>query len=194
MTEETSSNPPPRRARWPIVAGLTAVAAVALVATLAIAGGLPGSAPAAADPSAAPVVPNGAPAAGQGGIVDVGWVAPASQDGTKAPAHGGGAGRGSRMGGITITKIDGAKLSLETDDGWTRTIDATGATITRDGATIAVGDLAVGDEIVLRQQRQADGTFKITAIRVILPKVAGLVTDVAASSLTLAAKMARRPP
>jgi hypothetical protein len=188
MTEETSTNPPPRRARWSIVAGLTAVAAVALVATLGIAGGLPVSAPAAADASAAPVAPNGAPAAGQDGIVDVGWVAPVSQDGMKAPAHGGGAGRGSRMGGITITKIDGAKLSLETEDGWTRTIDATGATITRDGATIAVGDLAVGDEIVLRQQRQADGTFKITAIRVILPKVAGLVTDVAASSLTLAAK------
>jgi hypothetical protein len=89
------------------------------------------------------------------------------------------------MGAITITKIDGTKLSLETADGWTRTIDATGAEITRGGATIAVGDLAVGDEIVLRQKRQADGSYKVTAITVILPKVAGLVSDVASSSLTI---------
>jgi hypothetical protein len=71
-------------------------------------------------------------------------------------------------------------------DGWTRTIDASGATITRDGATIALGDLAVGDEVALRQKRQADGTFKVTTIRVILPKVAGTVAGVTASSLTLA--------
>ena len=89
------------------------------------------------------------------------------------------------MGAITITKVDGTKLSLETADGWTRTIDAAGVEITRGGATIAVGDLAVGDEIVLRQKRQADGSFKVTAITVILPKVAGLVSDVAASGFTL---------
>ena len=94
--------------------------------------------------------------------------------------------RAQKLGGITITKIDGAKLSLVTVDGWTRTIDSTGATIKRDGATIKVGDLAVGDEIVLRQKREADGTFTVTAIRVVLPKVAGLVTDVGSSSLTLA--------
>ena len=35
MTQETSSSPQPRGRRWPLVAGLTAVAAVALVATLA---------------------------------------------------------------------------------------------------------------------------------------------------------------
>ena len=101
-------------------------------------------------------------------------------------AEGWGFGPGSKLGGITITKIDGAKLSLVTVDGWTRTIDSTGATITRDGATIKVGDLAFGDEIVLRQKREADGTFTVTAIRVVLPKVAGLVTDVGSSSLTLA--------
>ena len=89
------------------------------------------------------------------------------------------------MGAITITKVDGTKLSLETADGWTRTIDAAGVEVTRGGATIAVGDLAVGDEIVLRQKRQADGSFKVTAITVILPKVVGLVSDVAASGFTL---------
>jgi len=186
MTDETSIAPRSRRLRWPIAAALMAIAAGALGFTIAVVAGLPAPAPGAAAPgTAAPAA--AAPAEQGGSIVDVGWVAPASQGRAKAPALGGGPGRGSRVGGITITKIDGAKLSLVTADGWTRTIDATGATITRDGATIAVGDLAVGDQIVLRQQRQADGTFKVTAIRVILPKVAGTVTAVAASSLTLAA-------
>lgn len=191
MMDETSIAPRSRRPRWLIAAALLAIAAGALGLTIAVVAGLPASAPAApvpgaAAPAAAPA--DAAPAEQGGSIVDVGWVAPASQGGAKAPALGGGPGHGLRLGGITITKIDGAKLALVTTDGWTRTIDVTGATITRDGATIAVGDLAVGDEIVLRQQRQADGTFKVTAIRVILPKVAGTVTAVAASSLTLAAR------
>jgi len=189
MIDETSTAPRPRRPRWPLAAALTAVAAVALVATLAVAGGLPGSAPGAAAPSAAPVGPAGVPSVEQGGsVVDVGWVTPARRGATTALALGGRAGRGLKAGGIAITKIDGARLSLVTEDGWTRTIDATGATITCDGATIVVGDLAVGDEIMLRQERQADGTFKVTAIRVILPKVAGTVTAITDSSLTLAAR------
>jgi len=189
MTEETSTSPQPRRSRWPLAAALTAVAAVALVATFAVAGGLPGPVPIGAAPApAVPAAPADVPSVERGGtIVDAGWVAPASQGGTKAPEFGGRNGRGQKLGSITITKVDGSRLSLETEDGWTRTIDATGATITRGGTTIAVGDLAAGDEIVLRQQRQADGTFKITAIKVILPKVAGTITDVASSSLTLAA-------
>jgi hypothetical protein len=57
----------------------------------------------------------------------------------------GGVGRGS--GAITITSISGSNLSLKTDDGWTRTITATSTTtITKASATIAVSDLAVGDE------------------------------------------------
>ena len=188
MTEETTTSPPPRRSRWPIAAALAAVAGVALVATLAVAGGLPASDPDPASPPEAAATPAGAPSVDQGRIVDVGWVAPTGRAVPNAPANGSNPGRASKLGQITITKIDGTKLSLETDDGWTRTIDATGATITRDGTTITVGDLAVGDEIVMRQKREADGSYTITAIRVILPKVAGTVTSVASSSLTLATR------
>ena len=198
MVDETSIARRSRRPRWPIAAALMAIAAGALGFTIAVVAGLPGPAPApdAAAPAAAPadampadaVPADVAPAEQGGSIVDVGWVAPTSRGGTTAPAFGRGSGRGHSFGGVTIAKIDGAKLSLVTGDGWTRTIDATGATITRDGSTIAVGDLAVGDQILLRQERQADGTFKVTTIRVILPKVAGTVTAVAASSLTLAAR------
>jgi hypothetical protein len=194
MIDDTSTPSRPRRARWPIVAALTAVAAGAMALTIAVAG-IPGSPAAAPLPaaSAAPAAPADVPSTAQGGdIVGAGWAAPASQGGASAPGNGRGFGwgfgPGRKLGGITITKIDGAKLSLVTVDGWTRTIDSTGATITRDGATIKVGDLAVGDEIVLRQKREADGTFTVTSIRVVLPKVAGLITDVASSSLTLAAK------
>ena len=53
--------------------------------------------------------------------------------------------RGEMGNAITITAIDGTKLALETENGWTRTIDATGATVTKDGATVALSTLKVGD-------------------------------------------------
>ena len=57
--------------------------------------------------------------------------------------------------------------------------------ITRAGTTIAVGDLKVGDEIVFRQNRQDDGTYTITEIRLVLPTVAGQVTKVDGSTITV---------
>jgi hypothetical protein len=91
-----------------------------------------------------------------------------------------------RFGAITITSISGSNLTLKTEDGWTRTIAITSATtITKDGATIGAGDLSVGDEIRFRQNRASDDTFTITAIDVVLPKVAGTVTAVTADSITV---------
>jgi Cu/Ag efflux protein CusF len=90
------------------------------------------------------------------------------------------------FGGITITGISGSQLSLKTGDGWTRTIDATGATITEQGGTaITLGDLKTGDQIAFRQTRNSDGTFKITDIVRIPPQAAGTVKSVDASSATL---------
>jgi hypothetical protein len=86
---------------------------------------------------------------------------------------------------ITITAINGSKLSLQTTDGWTRTIDATGATVTRAGQTIAVSDLKVGDQITFRESRQSDGTYKITSITVLVPTASGTVTAVGATSITI---------
>jgi len=104
------------------------------------------------------------------------------------PGLGGfGLGRGGfGFGGITITAIDGSSLSLTTDDGWTRTIALTAdTTITRAGTAIAAGDLKVGDQIGFRQERGTDGTYTITAIDVILPSVAGTVTKVDGSTITV---------
>jgi hypothetical protein len=103
---------------------------------------------------------------------------------------GGGMGRGGRLGGgmfaaISITAIDGTKLALKTADGWTRTIDAAGATVTKSGQTVDLSTLKVNDSIVFDQARQADGTFKITAISVVLPRAQGTVKSVSDSSVTL---------
>ena len=81
------------------------------------------------------------------------------------------------LGESTIAAIDGSSLSLKTDDGWTRTITVTGTTtITRAGATIAVGDLAVGDQIRFAETKATDGSYSITKIVVVMPSLVGQVT------------------
>ena len=87
---------------------------------------------------------------------------------------------------ITITAIDGSDLSLKTEDGWTRTITVTSTTtITKGGATITVGDLAVGDQIAFAQDRATDGTYTVTAIKVVLPSVIGEVTAIDGNTITV---------
>ncbi len=130
------------------------------------------------------------------------WTAPngASAPGPNAPdvtgagpgAFGqGGMGRGGRMGGpgafgsITIKVINGSQLTLTTADGWTRNIDDSSATITKAGQTVQASTLAVGDSITFDQARQTDGTYKITAIRVVLPHVDGTVQSVSGGKVTL---------
>jgi hypothetical protein len=98
---------------------------------------------------------------------------------------GGIAGRGL-FASITITAIDGSSLSLKTDDGWTRTIAVGSSTeITKGGETIALGDLAVGDQVRFTQERATDGTYSITAIRVVLPTLGGEVTAVSGDTITV---------
>jgi hypothetical protein len=93
---------------------------------------------------------------------------------------------GPGFGGITITAINGNNISLKTADGWTRTITVdSGTTYSKGGATIALGDLKVGDEIGFRQTRETDGSFTIDAIAVILPHAGGEVTAVSGSTITI---------
>ncbi|HEX5013899.1 MAG TPA: DUF5666 domain-containing protein [Candidatus Limnocylindrales bacterium] len=91
-----------------------------------------------------------------------------------------------RPGGVEITAIDGSALSLRTVDGWTRTITVTSDTeITKGGDTVTAGDLAVGDKIRFRQERNDDGSFSITRIAVVEPTVAGTVTSKTGSTITI---------
>lgn len=96
---------------------------------------------------------------------------------------------GPGKGPITIGAIDGSRITLKTDDGWTRTITATADTvITKGGQTITAGALKVGDEVRFRQVRNADGSYGITAIVVPTPVAGGEVTAVGARSITVKGK------
>lgn len=94
----------------------------------------------------------------------------------------GGPGRGP----ISISAIDGARVSLQTDDGWTRIITVTSTTaITKGGQKIVASDLTVGDVIRFHQVRNADGTYTVDAIVVPTPEAGGEVTAVDATSITV---------
>jgi hypothetical protein len=87
---------------------------------------------------------------------------------------------------ITIVRIVGSTIELKTDDGWTRTIAVSADTkITKGGVAATLADLKVGDRVLLRQTRNADGTYSIVALTVPVPVLAGTVTAVDADSLTL---------
>lgn len=95
-------------------------------------------------------------------------------------------GRGMGFGDITITAISGNSISLETEDGWTRTITVdSGTTYTRSGATIVLGDLEVGDTIGFRQTLESNGTWSIDSITVILPRAGGTVSKIDGSTITV---------
>jgi hypothetical protein len=96
---------------------------------------------------------------------------------------------GAARGPITIRSINGSSLGLGTDDGWTRTIVVESTTtITKGGQPVALSTLSVGDEIRFSQKKNDDGTYTITAIVVPTPKVAGKVTVVTDTMITLDVK------
>ncbi len=165
------------RARTIGLATLVGAIGIGAIAIAVLAGGPRNdAAPAAADGSGSGAAPVGAVS---------GWTAPAGTDGMRLDGSGRGGMRGAMGGAIAITAIDGTRLALETDNGWTRTIDAAGAAVTSDGATVDLASLKVGDRIAFRETRNTDGTFKITAIEVIQPAVAGTVASVSGSTVTV---------
>jgi hypothetical protein len=98
-------------------------------------------------------------------------------------------GPGFKFGGfgdITISAINGSSLSLRTDDGWTRTITVgSSTTVSKGGATIAQGDLRVGDQIVFGETKASDGSYTIDQVRVVLPVVGGQVTAVGTDTIII---------
>jgi len=101
----------------------------------------------------------------------------------------GGPGRGNMAGlgwaTVTVTTNDGTSLGLTTPDGWTRTIDTTNVVLTKDGATIALADIAVGDRVSIVQTRNADGSYTVTGIAVLPAMVSGTVATVGTDSFTV---------
>jgi hypothetical protein len=164
--------------------GLATLGGAIAVGALAIAFVAGGSGNSASDAAPAAATDGSSPRSAPIGRVSV-WTAPDGASDAR-PERFGRRGMRAEMGkAITITAIDGSKLALETENGWTRTIDATGATVTKDGATAAVSDLEVGDTIVFRETRNDDGTYTTTAIVVVQPHVAGTVASVSGSTVTV---------
>jgi len=93
---------------------------------------------------------------------------------------------GGRFGQITVTAVNGSNVSLKTDDGWTRTISVSSDTkVTKGGEPAAASDIAVGDTVRIAQKKNADGTFTVTGVAIVLPRVAGTVTAVDATTITI---------
>ncbi len=85
---------------------------------------------------------------------------------------------------VTVAAIAGPVMSLTTADGWTRDVDTTGVTITRNGGGITLADVHVGDAIRLGQTRNDDGTWTVNRIDVQLAVTFGTVASVADDSFT----------
>jgi hypothetical protein len=167
--------------------GAVLIAGIAIVVTAAVATGASRS----ADPNVAlgAAGASAAPSAAAPSKSPNGWRGGHDSDGSGRAGGPWVLGRGflgQIFGRITITAIDGANLTLKTDDGWTRTITLAGSTtITKGGKTIALGDLKVGDTIRFRETRNSDDSYAINAIEVVLPRVAGVVTAKQGETITI---------
>lgn len=167
----------PNRLRAGVVAGAAIALAVGAVATSF-----------AASPGATATGTDGNGATGT--VTTSAWAPPAAMSGLLDGQAG--VFEHGRLGGhggfrdITISAIDGSSLSLETSDGWTRTVTVSdGVELTKGGQAIELSDLVVGDEIRLRQEITDDGTITVTGIAVVVPSVAGEVSDLSATGFKL---------
>lgn len=149
--------------------GLVGIAAAALIAVAILDFG-------------STAAPAGTLAAGSTGSSGGSATVPDLNFGGGGPGDHGGPG----MGGITISAISGSNISLKTADGWTRTITVdSGTTYAKGGATIALGDLKVGDQVGFRETRETDGSYTIDSVTVILPRAGGEVTAISGSTITV---------
>jgi hypothetical protein len=174
MNEFTAPPAPVQAARTAALAriGLLGIGAAALIAAAALAFGY------GATPPGTLAAGNGTDTSGNALTLNGFGGAPDDPGGRGGPGHG--------FGGITITGISGSNLSLETADGWTRTITVDAdTTYTESGDAITLADLAVGDQIAFRQTLEDDGSWTIDAVAVILPHVGGEVTAVSGSTITI---------
>ncbi|MCY7417773.1 MAG: DUF5666 domain-containing protein [Chloroflexi bacterium] len=184
---ETSNRRDRRRALR--VGAATAALAATMLTGAVVSAQSPSTAP--TDTQTTPTVPaapvnmraNGGPNGGRG------------EGGARGEMGGPGQGFGGEPGGrggmvgmgrdVTVTANDGLSLTLETADGWSRTIDTTGVVLTEGTTAISVTDIAVGDDIGIAQTRNADGSFTVTGIAVLPASVRGTVATVGTDSFTV---------
>ncbi|MEZ4598004.1 MAG: hypothetical protein R3C32_15040, partial [Chloroflexota bacterium] len=169
--------------------GARTVTGLALAATILTTAGVAAQGPSAATTPGAATAP-GADQAGRGDHRGMGWRSQ-QRDSRRGGQPGfGDSERGWQRtsparGTVAVTAVDGTNLALETADGWSRTIDTTGVALTRDGATIAIADILVGEHVRVVQTRNADGTYTVTGIEVQPATAMGTVGAVATGGFTV---------
>jgi uncharacterized protein DUF5666 len=173
---------------------------VALGAAVVL-GASPGS---GAAPSGAGAGPSAAPSARQGadnengprglrGFTGIGPFAFGFPPGNPGKGDPGDRLGGGRFGQITVTAVDGSSVSLKTADGWTRTITVTADTkVTKGGEPATAADIEVGDAVRIGQKRNDDGSYTVTAVAIVLPRVGGTVSAVDASTITITDRQGAR--
>ena len=83
----------------------------------------------------------------------------------------------------TIAAISGNDITLQTADGWRRTITITSSVeLTKGGQPVEVSALNVGDQVRFRQTRNDDGTYTVTAVAVVVPSIRGEASAITSSS------------
>ena len=114
--------------------------------------------------------------------------------GNRAAGGTGSAGSGRQGGGQgglqgTIISISGNTITLKRDNvvNIVGTVSST-TTYTDAGKTISLSDLKVNEKVALRETRNSDGTYAISAVEVVLDHQSGTVSAVASDSLTITSK------
>ena len=182
-----------RRRAWRVGAATAALAATMFTGAV-VSAQTPSTAPTTTTPTqTTPSVPTngqayGGPNGAPGQMGGRGQMGGPGQ-GFGGPQGFGGAGRDDMAGmgrnAVTVTTNSGTSLGLTTADGWTRTIDTTNVVLTKDGTTIALADIAVGDRVSIAQTRNADGSYTVTGIAVLPAMVSGTVATVGTDSFTV---------
>jgi hypothetical protein len=118
----------------------------------------------------------------------------ASLAGTPTPGtHEGGPGwgkggpglRGER-GPLTVASVSGSTITATLPNGTSVTIHTnSNTTYGRASVSVSASAIAKGDTIAVKGQRNSDGSITASHIEIVLPQVAGTVTAISGSTLTL---------
>ena len=86
------------------------------------------------------------------------------------------------FGQVTIASVSGNDITLQTADGWRRTITITSSVeVTKGGQAVEVSALRVGDQVRFRQVRNDDGTYTVTSVAVVVPTIRGEASAITSS-------------
>lgn len=95
--------------------------------------------------------------------------------------------RGYGPGGVlTVTAINGQKISAKQANGSTVTIETTSSTVyTRAGQKVSASDIKTGETIHVRGTHNSNGSISATNIDIVLPGYAGTISAINGDTITV---------